>query len=45
LIASVVTTVWFTIGGIREIGLFIHSLRHETRDDRDDGTVGPGHPA
>jgi SSS family solute:Na+ symporter len=44
LIASVVTTVWFTIGGVHEIGLFLHRLRYEKRDDHDDGTVGPGHP-
>jgi len=39
-----VTTVWFTIGSTREIWFFIYSLRHEKRDSRDDGTVGPGHP-
>lgn len=44
LIISVFTTVWFTIGGTREIVLFLRALRHEKRDDRDDGTVGPGHP-
>lgn len=44
LAVSAFTTVWFTIGGIREIRLFIFNLRHEKRDSRDDGTVGPGHP-
>lgn len=44
LTMSIFTCVWFTIGGTREIMLFIHNLRHEKRDDRDDGTVGPGHP-
>jgi SSS family solute:Na+ symporter len=44
-VASVGTTIWFTIGGIREIGVFFHTLKHEKRDDRDDGSVGPSHPA
>jgi hypothetical protein len=44
LVITSVTTVWFTIGSTREIGLFIYNLRHEKRDSRDDGSVGPGHP-
>jgi SSS family solute:Na+ symporter len=44
LAITIVTSVWFTIGSVREIRLFIYSLRHEKRDSRDDGTVGPGHP-
>jgi hypothetical protein len=44
LTVAVITTVWFTIGGTREIAVFLRSLRTEKRDDRDDGTVGPGHP-
>jgi SSS family solute:Na+ symporter len=43
-IASLFTTVWFTIGGVRDIRVFFKGLRVEKRDVRDDGMVGPGHP-
>jgi SSS family solute:Na+ symporter len=43
-VASIVTTVWFTIGGIYEIRVFFQRIRVEKRNLRDDGTVGPGHP-
>jgi SSS family solute:Na+ symporter len=41
---SIVTTIWFTIGGVREIRVFFRHLRVEKINVRDDGTVGPGHP-
>jgi SSS family solute:Na+ symporter len=39
LVLSVVTTVWFTIGGARDIRSFFRRLRAETINTEDDGTV------
>jgi SSS family solute:Na+ symporter len=39
LIASIVVTVWFTIGGIRNLREMISALRHMVRDHSDSGFV------
>ena len=36
---GIMTTVWFTIGGVRDLKVFFRRLREERVDDRDDGTV------
>lgn len=46
LIIGVITTVWFTIGGVRDLRIFFQRLRNETSDVSDDGTVEkPAEPA
>jgi hypothetical protein len=35
-------SVWFTLGGIRDLGEFFERLSNAARDDTDDGTVTPG---
>jgi SSS family solute:Na+ symporter len=40
LIASIVVTVWFTIGGIKNLREMISALRHMVRDHSDSGFVG-----
>ena len=37
--ASIIVTVWFTIGGFKNLGEMIHALRHKIRDHKDDGFV------
>jgi len=39
LAASIIVTIWFTIGGIRNLKEMIHALRHNIRDHKDDGYV------
>ena len=41
-VLAVVFSVWFSIGGIRDLGEFFERLSSATRDDTDDGTVTPG---
>ncbi|MCP5537508.1 MAG: hypothetical protein H7A51_14905 [Akkermansiaceae bacterium] len=36
---AVVTTVWFTLGGVRDLKDFYHAIRHIERDHTDDGFV------
>lgn len=38
-VISVITTVWFTIGGLSDMRLFFRRLRVEKRDAHDDGIV------
>ncbi|MBK8698421.1 MAG: hypothetical protein IPN29_02280 [Saprospiraceae bacterium] len=38
--ASIIVTVWFTIGGMKNLREMIHALRHNIRDHKDDGFVG-----
>lgn len=40
LIASIIVTIWFTIGGIRNLREMIAALRHMVRDHSDSGFVG-----
>jgi solute:Na+ symporter, SSS family len=37
--ASIIVTVWFTIGGMKNLKEMIHALRHNIRDYKDDGFV------
>ncbi len=37
--ASIIVTVWFTIGGLKNLFEMIHALRHNIRDHKDDGFV------
>jgi SSS family solute:Na+ symporter len=39
MIIAVVTTIWFTIGGLRDLRIFFRKLKTERRDIHDDGTV------
>jgi SSS family solute:Na+ symporter len=39
LAASIIVTVWFTIGGFKNLYEMIHALRHNIRDHKDDGFV------
>ncbi len=39
LVASIIITIWFTIGGIRDFKDMIYRLKHMIRDHNDDGTV------
>lgn len=39
LVISVVTTIWFTWGGIRDLSRLFRALKTVKRDARDDGTV------
>ena len=41
-VLGVVTVVWFTIGGVRDMRDMFRRLRTAERDDSDDGTVLPG---
>lgn len=36
---AVVSIVWFTIGGFKDLRIMMHRLRTETRDDADDGFI------
>lgn len=38
-VISVITFVWFSIGGFRDLKLFFHALRTQTRDYTDDGRM------
>jgi len=38
---AVVTTSWFTLGGLRDIAHLLRSLRIQVRDHSDDGRVRP----
>ena len=38
---AVVTTIWFTLGGLRDIAHLFRSLRIQVRDHSDDGRVRP----
>ena len=40
--ASIIVTVWFTIGGLKNLFEMIHALRNNIRDHKDDGFVGDG---
>jgi SSS family solute:Na+ symporter len=42
-VVSIVTLVWFTIGGIGDLRKFYLALRTERRDTRDDGRVAGHH--
>jgi solute:Na+ symporter, SSS family len=37
--ASIIVTVWFTIGGMKNLREMIHALKHNIRDYKDDGFV------
>lgn len=37
--ASIIVTIWFTIGGMKNLFEMIHALRHNIRDHKDDGFV------
>lgn len=37
--ASIIVTIWFTIGGFKNLAEMIHALRHNIRDHKDDGFV------
>jgi SSS family solute:Na+ symporter len=37
--ASIIVTVWFTIGGLKNLKEMIYALRHNIRDHKDDGFV------
>jgi SSS family solute:Na+ symporter len=37
--ASIIVTVWFTIGGFKNLFEMIHALKHNIRDHKDDGFV------
>jgi hypothetical protein len=37
--ASIIVTIWFTIGGLKNLFEMIHALRHNIRDNKDDGFV------
>lgn len=39
LALGLITTVWFTAGGLRDVRRLTRDLRTAVRDDRDDGTV------
>lgn len=39
LAASIIVTIWFTIGGIKNLREMISALRHNLRDSKDDGYV------
>ncbi len=39
LTASIIVTIWFTIGGIKNLREMISALRHNIRDDSDSGYV------
>ena len=40
--ASIIVTIWFTIGGLKNLFEMIHALKHNIRDHNDDGFVGGG---
>jgi len=40
LAASIIVTIWFTIGGFKNLFEMIHALKHNIRDHKDDGFVG-----
>lgn len=42
LAASIIVTIWFTIGGLKDLFEMIHALRHNIRDHGDDGFVERG---
>ena len=37
--ASIIVTIWFTIGGLKNLFEMIHALKHNIRDHNDDGFV------
>ncbi|HEY8933098.1 MAG TPA: sodium:proline symporter [Rariglobus sp.] len=39
MVISVLTTIWFTLGGVHDIRLFFRRLRNKTIDVTDDGVV------
>jgi solute:Na+ symporter, SSS family len=39
LVASILITIWFTIGGIKDFKDMIYRLKHMVRDHTDDGSV------
>jgi SSS family solute:Na+ symporter len=39
LVLSIVTAIWFTIGGIRDLKRMFHRLQTKVRDELDDGSV------
>ncbi|MEI8045936.1 MAG: sodium:solute symporter [Bacteroidota bacterium] len=39
LAASIIVTIWFTIGGLKNLFEMIHALKHNIRDHNDDGFV------
>lgn len=39
LVVGVITTVWFTIGGLRDLRVFFRRLQAQARDAGDDGSV------
>lgn len=41
LVLGVLTTIWFTLGGVQDLRLFFRKLREERIDFTDDGTVNP----
>ena len=41
IIISAITTVWFTIGGFKDVKHMFFLLRTGTRDSSDDGNVTP----
>ena len=43
LVLAIVTTVWFTIGGISNIKQMYRDLKYRAVDHTDDGTVGKAH--
>lgn len=44
IVLGLITTVWFLIGGFRDLFDLIHTLRTAARDETDDGSVtGPEH--
>ncbi len=43
IIQAIVITIWFTIGGFRDLKHMLKSLREATRDEADDGMVISGH--
>lgn len=44
IVMAVLTTIWFTIGGVRDLKLFFERLRTKAVDLNDDGTVARGAP-
>jgi hypothetical protein len=40
-VVGAITTVWFLIGGIRDLKALFHRLATIQRNENDDGTVGP----
>ncbi len=39
LVTAIIVTVWFTIGGLKNLKEMIHALRTNLRDDSDSGFV------